>query len=289
MAKATPADIRKKSIDMITEHLRELSSLTITIPLDSPVTKKIHTNMMIRTRLKTPELQNMKEIGEIVRQTAQTRHSAYTENVWYVEKVDIENKPNSKTMKLTLNPFPMGVGSYVDLLKGFRKTETKTTTTSTNKTAKKTKTSDITLHNVKGFSKSDNDFIKKHVQKAIGTAKTDLARAKNIDAYWKKHHKYSLYPGKPHLCNHSFKSQWGKWHNCGDGAVMLWAMFKCAGLNADILLTYDSAHYIVRLKIDGKTYFTDNASCTGCYNRRKFNQTWKNYRSGNLYNGRCEG
>lgn len=288
MAKVIPVKERMQAIELITEHLRELSSLTITIPLNNPVTKKIHTNMMIRTKFKTPKLQNMKEIGEIVKQTAQTRHSAYTENVWYVEKVEIENKPNSKTMKLTLNPFPVGVGSYADLLKSFREKQNTTSSTSKKKTAEKTKTSDIKLHDVDWFDKSDNDFIKEQVQKAIGTATTDLARAKNIDAYWKKYHTYSLYNGKPHLCSNSFRSQWGGSHNCGDGAVMLCAMFRCAGLDADILLTYDARHYIVQLKIDGQTYFTDHASCTGCYDQRGFNETWEGYRSGNLYNGRCE-
>ena len=55
-------------------------------------------------------------------------------------------------------------------------------------------------------------------------------------------------------------------HNCGDGASTLVAMFRCAGLNADIM--HKPGHFYVRLKINGTKYYCDQSGASGSHNNK---------------------
>jgi hypothetical protein len=65
--------------------------------------------------------------------------------------------------------------------------------------------------------------------------------------------------------------------NCGDTSQLTVGAMKIAGLNAETLLTFDSAHYITR--IEGQ-WFSDLVWSEGACSQRPFDETWNGYRDG---------
>ena len=65
--------------------------------------------------------------------------------------------------------------------------------------------------------------------------------------------------------------------NCGDTSQLTVGAMKIAGLSAETLLTFDSAHYITR--IEGQ-WFSDLVWSEGACSQRDFDATWNNYRDG---------
>ena len=65
--------------------------------------------------------------------------------------------------------------------------------------------------------------------------------------------------------------------NCGDTSQLTVGAMKIAGLNAETLLTFDSAHYITR--IEGQ-WFSDLVWSEGQCSQRPFDETWHDYRDG---------
>ena len=120
--------------------------------------------------------------------------------------------------------------------------------------------------------------IDETVKKAIEGLTDDLEKAKAIDKAFKDHVLYLLYS------NVKYSDIGDAWKNgnlnCADGANVLCAMFRAGGLNATILhippaLTDGYGHYIVKVTINGKAYYTDNASNSGQHTSRPFGQVWK--------------
>ena len=69
-----------KLISELTNGITEVAEVTITIPL-SAITKRIHARMFIQTKLSLPELQNMKQLGQIFKQNAYYNNASYVKNV----------------------------------------------------------------------------------------------------------------------------------------------------------------------------------------------------------------
>ena len=116
------------------------------------------------------------------------------------------------------------------------------------------------------------------VEKAIKGKKTPLEKAKAIDKAFKNHVIYSYYFDVHHP---DLEEAWKNAHlNCADGANVLCAMFIKAKLKA--VIVHVPSHYIVKLTIDGKTYYTDNAASDGQHTTRPFGEVWRGNTSGSV-------
>ena len=263
----------------ITKSLRDLLTFNITVPLGNPNYKLIHTNKYINTRL--PEdfvLDNFGIIGEKLKSNS-TRNTKYIIQDWYVESVTINNDGNTFKMDLELNPFASSISKNKDNIEGFAKTYedalTKTEKSSTSTSTSKSKSTGSTT-------------IDKVVDNAIKGKSKALDKAKAIDKAFKNHIIYSFYknPNKTNGKTSKFESAWKNAHlNCADGANILCAMFRRAGFTATIIHVPAGGaskygHYIVKVTVDGKTYYTDNAASSGKHTSRAFGSVW---------NGRTKG
>lgn len=118
--------------------------------------------------------------------------------------------------------------------------------------------------------------IDETVEKAIKGKKDPLEKAKAVDKAFKNHVIYSYYFD----CHHSdLDEAWDDAHlNCADGANVLCAMFIKAKLKA--VIVHVPSHYIVKLTINGKTYYTDNAASDGQHTTRAFGEVWRGNTNG---------
>ena len=117
--------------------------------------------------------------------------------------------------------------------------------------------------------------IDEAVENAINGVSGDLAKAKAIDKAFKEHVIYSYYFD----CKYpDLDKAWSVAHlNCADGANVLCAMFIKGGFDAVIHHTPGkdgNGHYIVRVKVKGKVYATDNAASDGQHTTRSFGEVW---------------
>lgn len=114
------------------------------------------------------------------------------------------------------------------------------------------------------------------VEDAIQGLTDALEIAKAVDKAFKEHVFYKYYKNVRHP---DLDEAWQNAHlNCADGANILCAMFLKAGFKATIVHTPN--HYIVKITIDKKTYYTDNAAATGSHTTRAFGEVWRNITSG---------
>ena len=145
---------------------------------------------------------------------------------------------------------------------------------------------DITDFTSTSSSSSDNtdaeikstgsESIDEAVKNAISGKSDELSKAKSIDSAFKEHVIYDYYFDVHHP---DLDEAWKNAHlNCADGANVLCAMFIAGGLKAVIVHT--DGHYIVKLNISGKTYFTDNAANSGNHTSRPFGEVWRGITSG---------
>jgi hypothetical protein len=238
----------------LTQGIEDIAEVTITIPLSS-VTKNIHARMFIQTQLSLPELQNMKQLGQIFKANAYYYNDKYVKNVWFVKKTKVTVSPKERSMTLTLLPFNDSYENEAQTLSGL--TEQKTKTGKTNQT-----THDSTLNTV--LSGEEQRYLEQIVKKAIGTKTDKVAQAKAIHKYYKNNHTYHLYCC---MTSKSFKTLWNKkGHNCGDGARTLAYMLKCIGLEPYIMNGH--RHFWIQVEIDGTTYYCDQAGAEGSHNKR---------------------
>lgn len=140
--------------------------------------------------------------------------------------------------------------------------------------------------NVSSSGSSDNTSgqstgsatIDEAVENAIKGITDPLAKAKAIDRAFKSHVIYNLYWD----CDYpnDLDAAWKDGTlNCADGANILCAMFLKAGLSAVILhvppeYSEGYGHYIVKVTIGGKEYFTDNAASSGYHTSRPFGEVF---------------
>ena len=242
-----------KLISELTNGITEVAEVTITIPL-SAITKRIHARMFIQTKLSLPELQNMKQLGQIFKQNAYYYNASYVKNVWFVKKTKVSVSPSEKSMTLTLLPFNDTYESEASTLSGL--------TEQTNTTTKTEKTTETTLNKV--LSGDEQTFLENIVKKAIGTKTGKLEQALAIYKYYQDNHVYSFYAC---MTSKSFKTLWNKTRqNCGDGARTLAYMFKSIGLEPYIMNGHN--HFWIQVEIEGKTYYCDQAGEIGAHNWR---------------------
>ena len=251
LSKATELKLQQE----LTKGIAEVAEVTLTVPL-SKITKKIHPRMFIKTKLSLPQLQNMKQLGQIFKANAYYYNSQYVKNVWFVKKTKISVTPTDASMTLTLSPFNDSYEAEANTLAGL--TEQK------NKTKSSTNNTDNTVSNVK---LCDNDaYLKDIVQKAIGT-KTDIEQmALACYKYYQDNHVYAYdSTAVEEDYARGFKSLWEQYgQSCGPGAACLYYMFKCIGLSPKIMNGHE--HYWIQVDINGKTYYCDQAGSEGSHN-----------------------
>ena len=264
---------KAEAVKKIVESVRSLETLKITLPLGNPSLRFVHTNQFLFTEL--PEdffkLANMDEISKALDSTY-SRNSGYQLNRWYIEGLTITNDKSSFNMELELNPFASTLNKYhddeVSFEKAFKDAQPKTT--NTNKSNVKSTSTGVKLKDVKGFSKSDNEYIKKVVRKALkkrNNPTNPILIAYAIFEYYRDNHVYSKYDCMVKMRAGGFEKTWkADRHNCGDGASTLVAMFRCAGLDADIM--HKPGHFYVRLKINGEKYYCDQSGASGAHNNK---------------------
>ena len=115
------------------------------------------------------------------------------------------------------------------------------------------------------------------VDKAIQGKSDPLEKAKAIDQAFKSYIIYEYY----YDCQYpnDLDAAWQDANlNCADGANILSAMFTRGGFSPCIV--YVPGHYIVRVPVNGKNWFTDNAANTGQHTSRPFGQVWRGITSG---------
>lgn len=127
--------------------------------------------------------------------------------------------------------------------------------------------------------------IDEAVNQAIKGKKNPLDKAKAVDKAFKNHVFYSYYWDVHHP---DLEEAWRNAHlNCADGANVLCAMFIKAKLKA--VIVHVPEHYIVRVTIDGKTYYTDNAASDGAHTTRPFGEVWRGNTSGSVVGTKISG
>lgn len=105
----------------ITDSVRDLLSLKITLPLGNPNLKHVHTNQFLWTDLPEEfELANFEEISKALN-SSDARWSGYVKNRWYIEAVTITNDGSKFEMELSVNPFASSVTRFRDERNSFRK------------------------------------------------------------------------------------------------------------------------------------------------------------------------
>ena len=260
----------------IVDSVRDLLNLKLTVPLGNPNLKRVHTNQFLWTEL--PDefiLENFSLIASKLK-SSYSRFTGYTVNRWYIEGVTINNDGDKFTMELDLNPFATTLNQYKDERDSFEKTYSDAVNKSTSTTTKTTNTAKSTGNTtLKGGA---GKVLDKVVKNAVGKETNALKKAKLIDKAFKSHVYYNYY----YNCKFSsIEKAWNNKHlNCADGANVLCAMFRSGGLEAKIV--HVTKHYIVRLKINGKYYYTDNAASTGSHTTRAFGKTWKGMTKGSV-------
>ena len=232
-------------ISQLTDGITDIAEVTITIPL-SEVTRNIHTRMFIQTKLSLPQLQNMKQLGQIFKANAYYYNDKYVKNVWFVKKTRITNSPKEKSMTLTLLPFNDSSLQEAQTLKQATQKKNKTANTKTTKT-----------------EISGDKFLKSIVKKAIGTKTSKEAQAKAIHKYYTRNHVYQYKETDVReQYKRGFKTLWNQnAHSCGPGAATLYYMLKSIGLDPQIV--HGHKHFWIQVEINGTTYYCDQSGQSG--------------------------
>lgn len=255
------------------KSLIDLIDFKVTLPL-SEKTKNIHTNSWIYFE-PLPFMEDVERIYKEMGKNKSTRWVAYRKGYWYVKAVKINYTKDKQTMELTLSPFPT-IFNAQDLEKKA------TTTSSTSNNSNKTSTNSLTIKAPDWLNKTDKEWAEKFVKKAIQGTNDKLKRAKRIYSAFKDGYKYCGYSDLKYTTpqgnrKKAFNRGCG---NCADGANILETLMLTGRINARI--KHAPNHYIVKLKIDGKTYWVDN------HGTKSWNKVWRGKTSNseaNISNG----
>ena len=149
-----------KALEAMSQSVRDLLSFEIELPLNNPVFKNLHTNMMLWTELpKEFKLTNLEKIFKILPSYKVNRGVPYQENRWYVEKIVIKHDGKGPIAKITLNPFPSSYSVYSNAVKSYAEAYDqafKQNTTNNNTTTSISTPSDGTLAKSTGNTQLDN-------------------------------------------------------------------------------------------------------------------------------------
>ena len=252
----------------LSDSIRDLLSLKITLPLGNPLLKKLHTNMFIYTEL--PEefvLENFSTIAEVLNSTY-NRYVGYALNRWYVESITITNDGSKFDAEVEVNPFPSSIKQYresrlklendyqsaVESQNSSSKSSTKSKTTSKSK-------KNTTLKG--GEGKTINNLVKK----IVGSETNDLKKAKLIHQWLIENFSYKGYSNSRYFTPEKCYKNRGHL-NCADTSRLTASMMRSAGV--DCYVVHSTCHYYTVIKYKKKLYCSDATS-----SRRKFNHYWK--------------
>ena len=255
--------------NQLSDSIRDLLSLKLTLPLGNPLLKRLHTNMFLYTEL--PEefmLENFSTIAEVLNSTY-NRYVGYSLNRWYVENVTITNDGSRFDAEVDLNPFPSSIKKYREGKNKFSEeyksaVQSKTSSssiTSSKNTSKSTKSSKNTT--LKG---GEGKTIDNLVKKIIGSETNELKKAKLIHEWLQKNVRYSGYECTKY--NTPEKCYKNRGHlNCADTARLTASMMRSAGLKCYIVhRTYNGGHFWTIIEINGKKYASDQTGNGSAWN-----------------------
>lgn len=282
MANIDALSQRHEAINKMQESVRDLNKLTIKLPLGNPSLKYVHTNQWLFTDLpKEFYLTNLAPLMNALNGTY-NRYTGFQENRWYIEGVTINNDGTTATIELNVNPMASSLSTYTEANNKSKEDYVSAVNSSNNNVATKEKTSKKSttlnekglpkLYDVKGWSKSDQEFIKKVVAAALkkaGYPQDPVKQAYWIHDYYRVTHHYSKYDCMKYYYNHGygFEKTWNvKGHNCGEGAVTIQALLYCIGLKPVIYNGHN--HFWIKVKINGTMYYCDQAGASGASNSR---------------------
>lgn len=254
--------------NQLSDSIRDLLSLKLTLPLGNPLLKRLHTNMFLYTEL--PEefmLENFSTIAEVLNSTY-NRYVGYSLNRWYVETVTITNDGSKFDAEVELNPFPSSIKKYREGKNKFSEeyksavqSKTSSNTASSKNTSKSTKSSKNTT--LKG---GEGKTIDNLVKKIIGSETNELKKAKLIHEWLQKNVRYSYYECTKY--NTPEKCYKNRGHlNCADTARLTASMMRSAGLKCYIVhRTYNGGHFWTIIEINGKKYASDQTGDGSAWN-----------------------
>lgn len=274
-----------KALDKITEHNRDFLSLTLTIPLGNPALKKVHTNQWLFTDLPREfDLANWTILAEALNSTT-NRNKGYVKNRWYIEGNNITVDVNGKAeMKLNLNAFASSLSSYTDMNREMQKAYSDAKNQQNQNKKNKNKTKAVTNSKVNTSLKGGwGVWALNWVKDVVGMVTDPLKKAKLIDKKFKSETHWSDYEDaqKTRSSISSYEKAYkSHYMNCADGANLLSAFFNSANIEANIMHTSGCTngrcwgHYIIRLSINGKYYWTDCSAGNGQLCNKPFNQVF---------------
>ena len=251
--------------NQLTDSIRDLLSLKLTLPLGNPLLKRLHTNMFLYTEL--PEefmLENFSTIAEVLNSTY-NRYVGYALNRWYVENVTITNDGSRFEAEVDLNPFPSSIKKYREgknkFAEEYKSAVQSKTTSSKTTSSKSTKSSKNTT--LKG---GEGKTIDNLVKKIIGSETNELKKAKLIHEWLQKNVRYSSYECTKY--NTPEKCYKNRGHlNCADTARLTASMMRSAGLKCYIVhRTYNGGHFWTIIEINGKKYASDQTGNGSAWN-----------------------
>ena len=251
--------------NQLTDSIRDLLSLKLTLPLGNPLLKRLHTNMFLYTEL--PEefmLENFSTIAEVLNSTY-NRYVGYALNRWYVENITITNDGSRFEAEVDLNPFPSSIKKYREgknkFAEEYKSAVQSKTTSSKTTSSKSTKSSKNTT--LKG---GEGKTIDNLVKKIIGSETNELKKAKLIHEWLQKNVRYSSYECTKY--NTPEKCYKNRGHlNCADTARLTASMMRSAGLKCYIVhRTYNGGHFWTIIEINGKKYASDQTGNGSAWN-----------------------
>lgn len=286
-----------QSLEEITDSVRDLSNLKITLPLGNPSLKYVHTNQFLWTDLpKEFKLANFKIISKALN-SKDSRWSGYTVNRWYIENTTIKNDGTNFDMELDVNPFATSLRDYHDGKKELEKAylDNLNKGKSDNKKKDTKKVSSVnTVSNIPKRSDGKTDCSMTlylacntsfdSIGSQVGRVETKLAQGrigregtnyanfvkgltpkqayKKLAAKWG----YSKYNDNRDDCASTSFNRIG-YINCGDSARLLKACMDVLGQPCVIysVTTPESGHYMNGVLIDGKWKTVDL-----CYQSNRF-------------------
>lgn len=286
--KVSQSDMNKNKLNAelvkkITEHNRDFLTGKIKLPLTDTALKNVHTNQFLFMNL--PEempLTNWEVLANALNNNT-NRFVEYKRNRLYIDGVDIKVTANGTAeMELSLNAFPSSLSSYADAYKQYEKKVNGNSSNGKNNN----KTNAVAGNNTTIKNGWWGEWVTDLVKKNVGNETDTLKKCKKMYEVFCNHTIYRLYYDAQYTASgvSSLKSVWekGTWLNCGDGANFLSAFMECCGAKSEILLGYgcNYGHYVVKVTINGSTYWCDHASNTGSRTTRGWNATFCGIRSG---------
>lgn len=277
---------KAEALNKIVEHNRDYLKVDLTLPLGDKCLKKVHTNQWLFTDLpKQFDLTNWTILAQALNANT-NRYEGYVENRWYIESNDIsvDVASGKAEMKLGLNAFASSYATYADAYKSFERAynqdSSSSSSTSTSGSGNKTSASKNTTNAVTSGKNTTiksgwwGTWMENFVRETVGSETDTLKKCKMLYNKFREHMFYKRYCCACKTRNHSYEKAWKDAHlNCGDGANFQSAMYNCAGAEATCMST--DFHFIVRIRINGQTYWTDQSGAEGAHNtRRGWNQVF---------------